>query len=342
MHRLRSLSLLLPLLLALGCQTERGNEAATDGGSMAPSRDMATAPVATDPTSRYSVPGEGVEEGSQQPKEVPAPDASAPAPPTGGDTAGGAPGGAARPVIPQMIIRTGTAVVRVDSLEAAMAQVEQLARRLGGYIANSTVQSGSENVRQATMEMKLPADRWSQALGGLKPIGELESQQTSTEDVGEEFVDITARMENARRLETRLLELLGTRTGRLSDVLAVERELSRVREQIERAEGRLRYLRSRVSVSTLTIQLHEPSPVLAPGQSPIMDALRQAWRNFVNFTAGLIASLGWMIPLALVLAALIWLLRRLFGRRGPGAGPRRWPWRANSPPPGPPPPAGPM
>src|SRR5687768_2775767 len=98
MHRLRSLSLLLPLLLVLGCsKSERGNEATTDGGSMAPSRDMTTATATSDPTSRYSVPGEGVEEGlqeSQQVPEVPVPGtdtASAPAPPTGGDTAGGAP-----------------------------------------------------------------------------------------------------------------------------------------------------------------------------------------------------------------------------------------------------------
>jgi len=100
-----------------------------------------------------------------------------------------------------------------------------------------------------------------------------------------------------------------------------------------------------VAVSTLTVQLQEPSPVLAPGRSPIVDAFRQAWRNFVGFTAGLIESLGWLIPLLLVLAGVIWLLRRLLRGRGPGAGPGFRPWRRGSapaaPPAGPPPPTGP-
>jgi hypothetical protein len=69
-------------------------------------------------------------------------------------------------------------------------------------------------------------------------------------------------MENARRLETRLIDLLATRTGKLKDVLDVERELARAREEIERYEGRLRYLRAHATLSTLTISLHEPLPVV--------------------------------------------------------------------------------
>ncbi|MFL5385437.1 MAG: DUF4349 domain-containing protein, partial [Longimicrobiaceae bacterium] len=259
MPRLRQLSvfILFPLLAA-GCAKERS------------SREMYDIAQPEAPA-KVAAPAEGAaarDQGAASGGDAAAPafaaaDTTAPVPP--GDTSSGAPGANARPVIPQMIIRTGTATVRVDSLEKAMAQVEQLARRLGGYVANTAVQSGSENVRQASMELKIPAERWGQALGGLKPIGKMESQQTTTEDVGEEYVDVTARMANARRLEARLLELLGTRTGKLEDVLAVESELARVREEIERYEGRLRFLRTRAAVSTLTVQLHEPSPVLAPG-----------------------------------------------------------------------------
>ena len=79
----------------------------------------------------------------------------------------------------------------------------------------------------------------------------------SAEDVGEEFVDVAARAANGRKLEQRLIDILGTRTGKLSDVLAVERELARVREDIQRQEGRMRYLRTRASLSTLSVTVHE-------------------------------------------------------------------------------------
>jgi hypothetical protein len=130
---------------------------------------------------------------------------------------------------------------------------------------------------------------------------------------------------NARRLEERLIALLATRTGRLEDVLAVERELARVREEIERHEGRLRYLRTRAAVSTLTVNLHEPRPIVGeyPGANVIGNAFRQAWRNFVGFLAGFIASLGILIPVGLLALAgwlvlrPIWRFRR---RRKPAEG----------------------
>jgi hypothetical protein len=217
-----------------------------------------------------------------------------------------------------MIIRTGTATVRVDSLEPAMARVEQLALRLGGYVANSTVETGSESLRQASLELKVPSARWNDVVSGLRPIGKLESQQTASEDVGEEYVDVTARVTNARRMEARLQDLLANRTAKLDEVLTLERELARVREEIERYDGRLRYLRTRAAISTLTVRLHEPSPVLARGQSPILDAFREALSTFIAFVAGLIAALGWLLPLALLVAAAVWLLRRFLQRFGPG------------------------
>lgn len=221
-------------------------------------------------------------------------------------------------VAPSMVIRTGTATVEVDSVEAAVARVQRLAVQLGGYVGNTSLNTGDEERRSATIELKIPAARFDQAVNGLRPVGKVESVQTQAQDVGEEYVDLAARNANARRLEERLLALLATRTGKLEDVLAVERELARVRQEIDVQEGRLRYLRSRVAVSTLTVTLHEPHPLVGdyPGSSPIAEAFREMWRNFIGFVAGFIASLGFLVPLGLLLAALVWALRRLRRRRG--------------------------
>ena len=199
-----------------------------------------------------------------------------------------------------MLIRSGHAMIEVDSVQVGIARVRRLAQDAGALVANTTVQTGREQQRSASLELRVPSDRFDSVVNGLAPIGKVESVNISAQDVGEEFVDLTARLANARRLEARLIELLANRTGRLTDVLTVERELARVRETIERYEGRLRYLQSRVSVSSLTVVVHEPAPVVAshPGENVIAEAFVEAWRRFVLIIAGLIASLGVVVPVA--------------------------------------------
>ena len=221
--------------------------------------------------------------------------------------------GAAAEIAPSMLIRTGSASIEVDKLDPAILKVRQVAAQLGGYIANSSIVGGRDQVRSATLEVKIPAAKYDQAVGALGGIGKVESVNTSVEDVGEEFVDINARVANAKRLEERLVNLLATRTGKLEDVLAVERELARVREEIERSEGRIRYLKTRAAISTLSVTVHEPMPILGqnPGDNPIVGAFKQAWRNFVGFVAWLIASLGVLIPLGVVLGGGWYAYRRV-------------------------------
>jgi hypothetical protein len=225
-------------------------------------------------------------------------------------------------IVPSMLIRTGDAMVEVRDLDSAVAAAQRLVASLGGFVGGMTVQGGRESMREATLTLKLPAARFDQAMTGLGGLGKVERQSSSTEDVGEEYADISARIANSRRLEERLIDLLARRTGKLEEVLAVERELSRVREEIERMEGRTRYLRSRAAVSTLTLNLHEPRPLVGgAGRNPIVEAFRDAWRNFVGFVAGFISSLGVLVPLGVILAGLAWLGRRLGWFRRPAAPP---------------------
>ena len=197
----------------------------------------------------------------------------------------------------RLIVRTGQASIEVDSLEPAMAELRRIARKAGGFVADASVQSGRNQLRQATLQLKVPSIRFDELTEGLRPIGRLEYVNVGAEDVSEEFVDLTARAANGHRLEERLVELLRTRTGKLQDVLSVERELARVREEIERMEGRMRFLKSSAQLSTLSVSLHEPVPIVAStGHGPIAEAFRAAWRNFVGVLAGAIASLGFVVP----------------------------------------------
>ena len=198
----------------------------------------------------------------------------------------------------RLIVRTGQAGIEVDSLEPSMAQLRRIVQRVGGFVADASVQSGRNQVRSATLQLKVPASRFDDLTEGLRPLGRLQFVNVAAEDVSEEFVDLTARIANAHRLEERLIELLRTRTGKLQDVLSVEHELARVREEIERMQGRVRFLKASAQLSTLSVNLYEPAPLVAstPGRSPIVEAFKTAWRNFVGVVAGVIASLGFVVP----------------------------------------------
>ncbi len=212
---------------------------------------------------------------------------------------------------PAMMIRAGYAMFEVSKLDPAVDKVRALAAKVGGYVTNTSTTGGRDQVRTAMLVLRIPAQRYDEAVAALTDIGRVESTQTSAQDVGEEFVDLTARIGNLRKLESRLIDLLANRTGRLQDVLSVERELSRVRTEIDQIEGRLRYLKDRVSTSTLTVNLHEPQPLIgnAPGENPIGAAVRKAWENFVGLFAWLIASLGVVLPVVGI-AAIVWFIVR--------------------------------
>jgi Domain of unknown function (DUF4349) len=216
----------------------------------------------------------------------------------------------------RLIVRTGQASIEVDSLERSMAELRRIAQRVGGFVADASVQSGRNQLRSATLELKVPAARFDELTEGLAPLGKLQFVNVGAEDVSEEFVDLTARVANGHRLEDRLVELLRTRTGKLQDVLSVERELARVREEIERMEGRLRFLKTSAELSTLSVNLYEPAPIVAshPGRNVIAEAFKTAWRNFVGVLAGAIASLGFVVPI-LTLGWGVLLVGKRYKRR---------------------------
>jgi hypothetical protein len=310
---MRAVTIFAAAILLVACKDgQSGNDSSGSVGAVA---NHVSAAAAVGKTQGFAMRSETAAGGVAPASGALSQDESATAPPppgTGGDLAMA---GAAQ-IEPSMVIRNGQASIEVDKLDPAIVRVRQLAAQLGGYIANSSVVGGHNQVKSATLELKIPAQRFDQAVNGLGTLGKVESVNSTAEDVGEEYVDIAARVNNAHRLEDRLIALLATRTGKLQDVLSVERELARVREEIERYEGRLRYLKTRAAVSTLSITVHEPVPILgrSPGENPIAAAIRQAWRNFVGFIAACIASLGVVVPLgALALAG--WFGYRKFRGR---------------------------
>lgn len=301
--------------------------------------DKASAPVdkASTATMSGSVSGFAPSEGgvpNDAPKAENLAIASQGAPPMRARTAAGDAGGAAHAdaslgtPIPSidptgaMLVRHGQASIEVKAVDDAVSRMRQTAAQFGGFIANTAVRTGKDEQRSAMLQLRIPSAQFDGAVAALSQLGKVESVSVNAEDVAEEYVDLGARLANARRVEARLAEMLATRTGKLSDVLTVEQELARVRQEAERYEARMRWLERRATLSSLDVTIHEKIPLIdsPSGRGPIAEALAEAWERMVGFVAGLIALLGVLVPLGvLVLAATLVVRRIIRGGTPPGA-----------------------
>lgn len=217
------------------------------------------------------------------------------------------------------LIRRGTLSLQVSSGEEAARRVTELTRELGGYVAEeqSSLRARSE---RRVLTLRLPAERLDEALARLQPLAQrVLERRISVEDVSAQVVDLAARLKTLRATETELEELLaGAReAGRgLEDVMAVHRELTSIRTQIEQYVAEERRLSEQVTYATLTVELvlePEAAALAAPGWDP----LRFARRCLAMLLRGLqivgeIAMIAVLVilPLGALLGAPLWLVLR--------------------------------
>jgi hypothetical protein len=223
-----------------------------------------------------------------------------------------------------MLVRHGQASIEVKTVDDAVTRMRQTAAQFGGFVANTALRTGKDEQRSAMLQLRIPSAQFDGAVSALSQLGKVESVSVNAEDVAEEYVDLGARLANARRVEARLAELLATRTGKLSDVLTVEQELARVRQEAERYEARMRWLERRASLSSLDVSIHEKLPLIdsPSGRGPILAAFAEAWERMVGVVAWFIAALGVLVPLGAIAALIALLARRMLrGGTPPGVSP---------------------
>ena len=185
-----------------------------------------------------------------------------PLPSAGPQAAGGGFGDAVTAkVIPAisgpMIIRTAELAVTVQGFDQARGALEQVLRRHGGYVGNLQVTAPYGNPRTLAGKLRVPADQLDAVLGELKKLGRVDTEAQTGEEVTAAYVDLQARLENARNTEQRLTVVLQQRTGKLMDVLAVEKEIARVRGEIESMEAERKNMATEVAFATLDMTLTE-------------------------------------------------------------------------------------
>ncbi|KTG10074.1 hypothetical protein AUR64_10770 [Haloprofundus marisrubri] len=160
------------------------------------------------------------------------------------------------------IIRTGEMRVEVDDVETARDNLTAAVEARGGYVSDTSVENrgdGNQTWSNGRIVLRVPQENYSALLEDAREEGTVEFEQTGTQDVTGQVVDLEARLENLRAERDRLRELY-QQANETEDVLAVQRELSDVQSEIERIEAQLQTLEQRVAFSTLTVHLEEPRP----------------------------------------------------------------------------------
>jgi hypothetical protein len=218
-----------------------------------------------------------------------------------------------------MIAQTASLRIVATNYDEANAAIERLAATHGGYVEKLTAKAQTGSARDLSAALRIPAKQLDGFLADLRKLGHVEEESRENEEVSAQYVDLQARLKSARATEQRLIELLGTRTGKLSDVLDAERELARIRGEIESMQGQNAILIHRVSYATVQVELSEEYRERLSTTSKGTKIWNALVEGLGNLEDGAVAALIFLLAFGpsillwlAVLALPVWLIWRRY------------------------------
>jgi hypothetical protein len=215
---------------------------------------------------------------------------------------------------PRLIIRTADLTLVVKDTQESLDALARLASEFGGFVVSSSTSRVAENALEGSITLRVEAARFNEALARIRALAvEVRGESVRGEDITAEYVDLDARLRNLEAAEAQLQQILKQATT-TEDVLAVYRELTNLRGQIEQVEGRIKYLSQASALATITITLIPDAlaqPLQVGGWQPA-GVVRDALQALISALQGLATLLIWLAivvaPMALVIAVPIVLI----------------------------------
>src|SRR6185369_10049198 len=191
------------------------------------------------------------------------------------------------------IIRNADITIEVPSTTDAQHQVTSIAESHGGFVVTSEAkQRESNDPSQRTLDIKLvvrvPSNQFGSAFDEIKKLaGNTPAEQVTSQDVTEDFIDLEARIKTQKALEVQFLEIM-RQAHKIEDALEVQRQIAEVRTEIEKLEGRKRFLENRSSLSTINVNIQTPRPVITITQTGFGHSLREAVSDSVTLASDMV------------------------------------------------------
>jgi Domain of unknown function (DUF4349) len=221
------------------------------------------------------------------------------------------------------LVKNATLDLIVTSPAAVARRAEAIVRGAGGYVETSDNASAAPDERDAErnveLVLKVPADRLESVLAQIEKLAPgIESEHVKTQDVTDQYIDLSARLNGQQALEAQYLQILKN-AARVQDALDVQKQLASVRTEIEKLEGQKRVLDHQIALSTITLTLSKRAPLVSATVTHFGESLRDACADAVNMGAVMITdcirALGVLLPLILMVLLPLgfgfrWLWRR--------------------------------
>lgn len=221
--------------------------------------------------------------------------------------------------IDRKIVYTARIDLVVDNFAQTQQKITALVAEVGGYVATFREDRRYGDQLAGNWVVRLPAQEFDHFTAQLSMLGVPTSREIDAQDVTEQYIDLASRLSNKKRLEERVVKLLDDKTGQIQDVIEVETQLGRIREEVESLEGKLRFLSDRIAMTTVTISAREDRNYTPP-QAPTFagkasDVFQKSLAMLQLLAEGLALMLVALSPWLLLAAVLLglpitWLLRR--------------------------------
>jgi hypothetical protein len=214
-------------------------------------------------------------------------------------------------VADRKIVRTGSITMEVNDISKSQADIADIAGQYQGYVVSSNLNADKEQP-SGFISFRVPADKFNDALVKLRALAvKVTYENTNSQDVTEQYTDLKAQLNNYEATEAQYLELL-KKADNVKDMLEVQRELSNVRGNIERIEGRMQYLERTSDTSMIEVTLNKSKPI---GESSwdISGVFTRAVNGLIAFGKVLLSILIWLLvfsPVWIIVLVIIFLVRR--------------------------------
>lgn len=213
---------------------------------------------------------------------------------------------------PRKIIESGQLTLETKNLNVTEAKVFDSLQKRQGLIESSSITLDSSGRRNGNYSLRIPTGKMQEFMLEIAAIPDVIVRQRSisAQDVTEEYIDITARLENMQRHEVRLREILA-KANSVEEILKVEKELATVRGQIESTTGRLKSLSSKIDMSTVKLRISEVSVVTETNfGGKLVGIIRDSWIAAGDVVLYLVAAIIVLSPLTLIVLLAVWWWKR--------------------------------